>query len=95
MVFELFNKTKTVEIPDDMVRLYEKQVSPFNENVAEYLAVSGDCDENSSETELSESIINGITEESDAYSRRGEIFFQAVKSGVIGNAEDTVLEHIC
>ena len=81
--YRIFNDTRTVYIGKDYVELYEKNVAPFNEKRAEYLAVSGGADEYSDEAALSIVIENGIREEVNVYRNKESIIAMAATQGII------------
>lgn len=81
--YRIFNDKKTVYIDKDYVELYEKNVAPFNEKRAEYLAVSGGADEDSGEAALSIVIENGIRAEVNVYRNKESIVAMAATQGII------------
>lgn len=81
--YHIFNDKKTVYIGKDYVELYEKNVAPFNEKRAEYLAVSGGADEDSDEAALSIVIENGIREEVNVYRNKESVIAMAEEQGII------------
>ncbi len=59
--------SKNIDIPDKLVSDYITNVGPFSVQTAEYLAVSGDCSENSPAKETEAAVIEGMNEEIEIY----------------------------
>ena len=78
MQYKLFNETKTVDIPDNLIQKYTDNVRPFNVRVAEYLAVSSECDEHNTTEEILQGIIDGIEDEVYTFQHKEEITAQAI-----------------
>ncbi len=83
MTYSIFNNTVIVEIPDDLVKEYTKKVAPFDNNTAEYLAVTGDCEANSNISEIQTAIIDGIHDEIDTFGKLSGITAKAVVKGLV------------
>lgn len=77
MKYHIFNGKKEIEIPEEFINLYEKNVAPFHEERAEYLAITSDVDENNTEEEIVAGIIEGICDEVEVYQNKDFIIQKA------------------
>ena len=62
MTFEIFDKSKKVEIKDDLIALYEQKVAPIDYHRIEYLIASSNADVSSDNLDaiVEQSIIEEI-----------------------------------
>ena len=79
--YSIFNN-KTVSIPDEAIARYERAVQPFNAHVAEYLAVTSDCEPEDPASVLEAGILTGINEEIQVYGDRHNIVRMAKDAGL-------------
>lgn len=75
--------SKNINIPDKLVNNYVTNVGPFSVQTAEYLAVSGNCSENSPAKETETAIIEGMNEEIEIYKERDNIILATAEAEVI------------
>ena len=77
----IFNKKIVIE--NDIIDKYEQYVGPFTNEIAEYLAVTSGCNENSTPEELLKGILDGINDEVAVYIQKDDIVLKAVNEGII------------
>lgn len=65
MEYRIFTGTKTVNVNNKLVSLYENRVAPMNEHRIEYFVASSGCDENSEN--LDHIVEQAIIEEISVY----------------------------
>ena len=83
MKYTILNNTKTINIDDKLIKLYESHVAPFNQNRVEYLAASCGLTESDSIDNIEKSIIEAIYDEIDTFNHLNTITAQAVIKGLV------------
>ena len=78
-------RNRQINIPEATAKAYEGAVRPLTPELVQYLAITGDCDDSSSDEEITSAVVDGLNEEIYIYTHRDEIAYQAAEAGVFND----------
>ena len=83
MKYSIFDNTKIIDLPDNLINMYEKYRGKLDDVYIEHMIIAYDLDKDNSIKAIELGVIEAIEDEISVFSNGNKIIKKAIKAGVI------------